>query len=230
MSDWWLDEVSHAGAEHLDPSYVDGYDTKAGYDPTDDIAALELVGLSPNSIVIDLGAGTGTFAIAAAKRCGHVIAIDVSAAMAEAIRRRSAADGVHNLTVVQAGFVSYDHCGAPADIVFSRNALHHLPDFWKAIAVTRIHAMLRPGGILRLRDLIFDFDPANAQHALDAWLNGASPDPAGGYTADELRAHVREEFSTYRWIIEAMLDHAGFQILTCDYRRSVYGTYTCRRR
>jgi hypothetical protein len=29
---WWLDELAHAGDEHLDPAYVAGYETKAGYD------------------------------------------------------------------------------------------------------------------------------------------------------------------------------------------------------
>ncbi len=47
--------------------------------------------------------------------------------------------------------------------MFTRNALHHLPDFWKAIALDRIATFLRPGGVLRLHDLIFDFQPAAAE-------------------------------------------------------------------
>ena len=32
----------------------------------------------------------------------------------------------------------YEHGGPPADFVFTRNALHQVPDFWKAIALDRI--------------------------------------------------------------------------------------------
>ena len=55
-------------------------------------------------------------------------------------------------------------------------------------------------------------------------------DPALGWTASELAEHVRIEFSTYSWLLEAMLDRTGFEILDRDYRRHVYGAYTCRRR
>jgi hypothetical protein len=41
--------------------------------------------------------------------------------------------------------------------VYTRNALHQLPDFWKAVALDLVGQMLRPGGVLRLRDLLHDF-------------------------------------------------------------------------
>jgi hypothetical protein len=40
MRRWWLDEIAHAGDEHLDVRYVAGYDRKAGFDPAEDIDAL----------------------------------------------------------------------------------------------------------------------------------------------------------------------------------------------
>ena len=46
-----------------------------------------------------------------------------------------------NLTdveVVQAGFLTYEHRGRPADFVYSRFAFHHLPDFWKAVTLARV--------------------------------------------------------------------------------------------
>ncbi len=30
---WFLDELAHVGSEHLEPTYVQGYDQKAGFDP-----------------------------------------------------------------------------------------------------------------------------------------------------------------------------------------------------
>ncbi|MEN3305491.1 MAG: hypothetical protein V7603_1693 [Micromonosporaceae bacterium] len=107
------------------------------------------------------------------------------------------------------------------------HALHQLPDFWKAIALDRIAGILRPGGLLRVRDLIYDFRPAAAAEFLDRWLDNAADDPAEGYTRDDYAEHVRAEFSTYRWLFEPMLAAAGFQIVTADYAGSIYGAYTC---
>lgn len=229
MKNWWLDETSHAGAEHLDAAYVAGYERKSGYDPSADLDALRGHGLGGGATLVDLGAGTGVFTAAAAKVCGRVIAVDLSPAMTAVLRNKVDVLGLGNVTVVDAGFLSYEHDGEPADFVFSRNALHQLPDFWKGVALNRIATMLRPGGILRLLDLAYDFEPAEADERIDAWFAGAVTDPAVGYTADDLAAHVRTEFSTYSWLLDALLEHTGFTILERNYRRGAYGTYTCRR-
>jgi SAM-dependent methyltransferase len=72
---------------------------------------------------------------------------------------------------VHAGFLTYLHHGDPADVVYSRYALHHLPDFWKAVALDRIHAILRPGGIFRLWDVVFNFRPSEAAERIEAWCS-----------------------------------------------------------
>ncbi|MBA2508107.1 MAG: methyltransferase domain-containing protein [Nocardioidaceae bacterium] len=230
MKPWWLDERSHAGAEHLDERYVSGYDRKAGFDPTEDLDVLQRHGLASDSVVVDLGAGTGGFALAVAGLCRHVVAVDVSPAMTAAIRGRVTELGLDNVSVVDGRFLSYEHHGQPADVIFTRNALHQLPDFWKAIALDRMASMLRPGGILRLRDLVYDFAPAEADVRIEAWMSGAVTDPALGWTADELAEHVRGEFSTYSWVLDGMLDKTSFDIVDRTFRRSAYGTYTCKRR
>jgi ubiquinone/menaquinone biosynthesis C-methylase UbiE len=225
-----LDELAHAGPEHLDPAFVAGYERKQGYpEPAEDLAVLAEHGLDERSTVVDLGAGTGRFALAAARRFGQVTAVDISPAMLQALRERAAAAGVDNLRCVQAGFLSYRHVGPPADAVYSRNALHQLPDFWKAVALDRIGRMMRPGGVLRLRDLVYDFQPSEADAVFQRWLDGAADDPTQGYTRADLAEHIRSEYSTFRWLLEPMLAAAGFEILTADFSRSVYGAYTCRR-
>ena len=119
------------------------------------------------------------------------------------------------------------HTGPPADEVFTRNALHQLPDFWKVLALERIAGLLRPGGVLRLHDLIFDFQPAEAGTVLGAWLEDAAEDPSLGYTRDDFARHLRTEFSTFRWLFEPMLAAAGLDIVTAGFDGRVYGTYTC---
>ena len=168
--------MAHAGAEHLDPAFVAGYDRKQGYpDPAGDLAVFAAHGLGATSAVLDLGAGSGQFALAAARRFGHVTAVDVSPVMVALLGERAAAAGLANLDCVQAGFLSYEHSGPPVDGVYTRNALHQLPDFWKAVALDRIAAMMRPGGVLRLRDLIFDFRPAEAAQVFRAGSSTPRP-------------------------------------------------------
>ncbi|MGW4588092.1 methyltransferase domain-containing protein [Amycolatopsis thermoflava] len=218
---WMLDELAHAGPEHLDPGFVAGFDRKQGRpDPSEDLALLD------GHTVVDLGAGTGRFAVAAAKKFERVVAVDVSPAMLAVIR--SAA--LPNVECVQAGFLTYEHRGEPADAVFTRHALHPLPDFWKAIALHRIAGMLRPGGLLRLRDLIYDFQPGETETVLRDWFDQAVTDPEVGYTRDDLAEHVRTEHSTFRWLLEPMLDAAGFEVLDVRFTGRVYGAYTCQKR
>ena len=223
-----LDEMAHAGPEHLDDDFIAGYDKKQGYpDAAGDIAAFEAHGLDAASRIVDLAAGTGQFAVQAAQRFGHVTAADVSPAMLAALRRKAAAAGADNLEIVRAGFLSYAHEGPPADGVFTRNALHQIPDFFKGIALTRIAGILRPGGVLRLCDLVYDFRPDAAGEIFGAWFAGAAENPAEGYTAADYAEHVRTEYSTYRWLLEPLIETAGFEITDVTFRGRTYGDYTC---
>ncbi len=230
MTSWYPDEQVYAGAEHLDARYVAAYDRKARFDPSEDIDLLLAAGMDEQSIVIDLGAGTGTFAVAVSRHCREVVAVDVSAAMVEVLRRRVLDEGATNVRVVRAGFLTYQHHGDRADVVFTRNSLHQLPDFWKVVALQRMTSVLQPRGIARIRDLIFDFDPEDTDQRIDAWMAGAVRDPDLGFTAGELAAHVRGEFSTFSWLFEQMLDKVGLEVLDRSFVRSAYGAYTCTRR
>lgn len=227
---WFPDEVAHAGSEHLDPGYVPGYDRKAGTDPTEDVGLLRDLGLNERHTLVDLGAGTGTFALAAAPFCGRVIAVDVSPVMLARLEQKAGEQGIANIECVLAGFLSYEHRGDPADVVYSRNALHHLPDFWKAIALRRIAGFLKPGGIFRLHDLVYSFDPDAAERVFEAWFEGAASNPEDGWTREELETHVREEFSTFSWLLEPMLERVGFELQHVAYSPAgVYSAYTCIR-
>ena len=230
---WMIDELAHAGPEHLEPAYVAGYDRKAGYDRgdgsdlADDLAVFRAHGVAETSTIVDLGAGTGRFALAAARQFRRVVAVDVSPAMLSHLREQAAEAGLSNLVCVRAGFLTYENAGPPVDGLYTRNALHQLPDFWKALALERSARLLRPGGVLRLRDLIFDFTPSQADGVIDRWLDRAVDDPTQGYTRDDFAEHLRTEHSTFRWLFEPMLAAAGFEIVAADFRAGVYGAYTC---
>ena len=224
---WLPDELARAGEEHLDPAYVATYDRKARFDPTEEVDLLRSLGLDAEKTLVDLGSGTGTIALAVAPFCRRVVAVDVSPAMLAVANAQALRLGIDNIEWVPSGLVTYEHRGEPADFVYSRNALHHLPDFWKAIALERIHSWMRPGGFLRLHDILFSFEPGEAPQAIEAWLADAAEDPAEGWTRRELEAHMRDEHSTFTWLLEPMLERAGFEVRDVRHRSSVYAAYVC---
>ncbi|MFI5054245.1 MAG: class I SAM-dependent methyltransferase [Acidimicrobiia bacterium] len=226
---WVPDELGYAGEEHLDPGYVSGYDRKQQFDPADDVAILQALGMGRSSALVDLGAGTGTLAFAAAAVLRHVTAVDISPVMVAALRQRAEDDRIDNVDIVCAGYLSYEHAGPQPDAVYTRNALHHLPDFWKSIALERIAGLLPSGGVLLIRDLVYDFLPSQADEYLDHWIDGGVDDPAMGYTREDLIEHIRTECSTYRWLFEPLVAAAGFEVIEARFRRSVYASYTCRK-
>lgn len=220
---WYPDERTHAGPEHLDTEYVAGYDAKAGHDVEESLETLRRHGLGPETTLVDLGCGTGLVAAAAAAEARSVVGVDPSPAMLELARRRSEA-----VEWIEAGFLTYEHDGDAPRLVHSRHALHHLPDFWKGVALARIHDLLALGGVFVLRDLVYGFEPAEADHKIEDWLARAAPSPEAGWTCGELETHVREEHSTFAWLLEPLLVHAGFEILERDVGGGIYATYVCR--
>lgn len=137
--------------------------------------------------------------------------------MLEALRAKIAALGLSNVEVVQAGFLTYEHRGRPADFVYSRYALHHLPDFWKAVALDRVRRILRPGGVLRLWDVVYNFEPAHAQERLEAWCATGGTEVDSEWSRAELEEHVRDEHSTLTWLLEPMIKRCGFEIEAAVY-------------
>jgi ubiquinone/menaquinone biosynthesis C-methylase UbiE len=166
---WLLDEVASAGRENLDVAHVERYDSKMDARAVDEIELLRAAGLDAASVVIDLGSGTGQFALTVAPMCRRVVAVDPSPVMLRRLRHKADEAAVNNVEIAAAGFLTYDHRGDPADIVYSRYALHHLPDLWKVVALGRVRAMLRPGGVLRLWDVVYSFDLDEAHERIEAW-------------------------------------------------------------
>ncbi len=149
--------------------------------------------------------------------------------MVAAIRARSTDAAAENVRTVQAGLLGYVHEGNPVDAIYTRNALHHLPDAWKAVALRRTAGLLREGGTLRLRDLVFSFPAADAEAGIRRWIDAtAAEDQAVGWTRPELETHVRDEHSTFTWLLEPMLAGAGFEIVASAYAPvGAYADYTC---
>ena len=217
MQGWRLDESSTAGRENLDADHVQRYDAKEDADAATEVEVLAGLGLGANSTIVEFGPGTGQFTVEAARRFRSVTAVDVSTVMLDRLREKIDRDDLRNVEVVEAGFVSYDHQGPEVDCVYSRFALHHLPDFWKGIALSRMRRMLAPGGHVRLWDVVYNFEPDEAEDRIEAWCATAGTSIDSEWGRWELEEHVRDEHSTFTWLLEAMFERCGFVVASAEY-------------
>ncbi|WP_374569950.1 class I SAM-dependent methyltransferase [Phenylobacterium sp.] len=223
--DWWYDDRRHLGLDFEDAAQVATYDARQGGDPARDRALLERLGLTAEMAMADIGCGTGLLACEAAAMCRQVQAIDVSAAMLAAARARAEAQGLENIAFQRAGFLSFE--ARDLDLITTKNALHHLPDFWKAMALARMHGALKPGGRLYIRDVMFAAPPHRLAQAVEDWIGWLAANT--GYSREEAASHVREEHSTFAWAIARMLADCGFDVVE-HIQDGVYGQFTAVRR
>ena len=113
------------------------------------------------------------------------------------------------------------------DLVVSEFTLHHLPDFWKAVALSRIHGALKPGACFFLRDIVFSSMPDGPERDIEAWADFNIKNH--GFSRDSVVTHMRDEYSTFGWVIERMLTDVGFTLVSADYHAPLHGTYLLRK-
>lgn len=226
---WLYDEYQDFGFSNLEE--IAAYEKKSGADPADEREFLKELGVSREHTLIDFGCGTGVLALEAAKLCKKVYAVDVSAPMLDYMRSKAERQGIHNVGYFKQGFLSYEHRDEPVDFIITVRALHHLPDFWKVQALERMSKMLKSGGTFYLNDLVYSFEPQEAESVIENWMSKVLPEAEGGFPRSFFEEHVREEYSTYSWLLEAMLDKTGFDIKEIEYSDlKTYARYTCIKR
>ena len=224
---WRYDEFKSVGRDYGQPAEVAVYDSS--HADFRDVAAesdraLDLLAIAPRERLVDFGCGTGTFAIQAARRGAEVLAVDVSSAMLTLARAKAAQAGVSGIDFQHAGFLTADIADGTVDAIASTFAFHHLPDFWKGVALRRLHGMLKPGGRFYLHDVVIE-EP----HALEniaAFI--AQQEKAGGaFLRDDAEGHFRDEYSTYDWVMDGLLARAGFALVRKQIAGGVIATYLC---
>jgi ubiquinone/menaquinone biosynthesis C-methylase UbiE len=104
---------------------------------------------------VDLGAGTGFVALALAPLVDSVLAVDISAAMAESLAVHAAQAGLENVRTEVADLRTFTMPAASADLVVSSYALHHLRDRDKRALAAEVARWLRPGGRIVVADMMF---------------------------------------------------------------------------
>lgn len=112
---------------------------------------IEALALKAGQSVADIGAGTGYFSVRLARAAAapKVFAVDLEPKMVEHLTKRAAAEGLKNITAVQASTTS-PNLPEPVDVVMVIDTYHHIgsrPAYFAALK-----AKLRPGGRLAIVD------------------------------------------------------------------------------
>ncbi|MYW01054.1 class I SAM-dependent methyltransferase, partial [Streptomyces sp. SID3343] len=136
----WDGEVGAHWAEH-----ADRYDAIMH---AFDGALFAAAGIGASDHVLDIGCGTGHTTRLAARRAaqGHAVGIDLSGAMLERARERSAAHGLANVSFVQGDAQVYPFPFADFDVAISRGGVMFFADH--AAAFATIRRALLPAGRL----------------------------------------------------------------------------------
>jgi ubiquinone/menaquinone biosynthesis C-methylase UbiE len=129
-------------------------------------AAFRKAGLIPGKIAADLGAGTGFITEGLVDNGMHVIAVDQSPAMLEAMKMKFGENGPVHYQIGTAEQLPIP--SASVDYVFANMYLHHVES--PPEALTEIARILKPGGKVIITDLdehTFEF-LRTEQH--DRWM------------------------------------------------------------
>src|SRR5690349_23799707 len=216
--DWYYNEHGRMG---LEPAVASIYDR---HDDSDlrARAALKMLGVKPGWKVADIGCGNGVLATEAALMGAEVDAIDISEAML-ALADIYARDRRAVVRTQPAGLLSFAYEPNSYDLIVSEFTLHHLPDFWKAVALSRIFAALKPGANFYLRDIVFVSMPDGSDRSVEQWADSNTKNH--DFARDSIVTHMRDEYSTFGWVMERMLTEIGFTLISADYHAPMHGTY-----
>ncbi len=231
MKDWSYNEFLQVGIDYSKKSVVDGYDDDM--ESFRDYAAeakqfLDKLKVSnaKELTVIDLGCGTGAFPLHAAKYFKQILAVDVSQEMLNIASAKVNARQIKNVDFFHSGFLQFQPENR-ADIAHTKWAFHHLPDYWKQAGLLNMNKMLKMGGTLFLADLVFQFD-SNYEANTDLLINDLSNEFSEAFIA-ELKVHIRDEYSTFDWILQGLIERAGFSIESINIESSLVSEYFCKK-
>ena len=212
MNELIYDEFSQVGVDFKDLNKVNDYDLDMAFRKTapETQSIFQQLGLTRDSTLLDVGTGTGSLSIAAAKLCKFVYAIDVSETMLNNAQKNAQKCALKNITFFKAGFLSYEHKGSKLDHIVSFLSLHHLPDFWKQIALLHLNSMMKMNGTFYLADQVFAFDANDYKNKLNHWVDINRERSHNESFVNDVKTSICKEYTTYSWILETMLGNAGF--------------------
>src|SRR5437899_9960511 len=184
--DWYSNERRQIGLGSAVASIYDRHDDS-------DVrarAALTMLGVQRGWQVADIGCGNGVLACEAALMGAEVDAIDISPAML-ALAEIQARDRKVAIRTQPAGLLSFAYQPNSYDLIVSEFTLHHLPDFWKVVALSRIFSALKSGACFYLRDIVFVSMPEGPERDVEQWADFSIKNH--DFDRDSVVTHMRED-------------------------------------
>lgn len=120
---------------------------------------LDWAGIQPGEVVLELGAGSGVFTVAAAQRVGpqgRLVAVDIQPEMIKRVEQRVQGAGLTNVETRVADAYHLPLADASVDRAFLVSVLEEIPDPLRALAELR--RVLKPDGILSITAEFIDPD------------------------------------------------------------------------
>ncbi len=228
-NEWQYNELQQIGVDYENHDEVARYDARMHKlrDIKAEINDLTKYTLpASDSVILEIGTGTGEFAVALAAKSQKLTAIDVSPVMLEFAKKKAKDRGIKNIEFHHAGFLTYNESPEQFDIIFTQLALHHLPDFWKSLALKNIYNLLKKGGRFFLKDVIYPSNIENYDSFFNSIIEEIKSSTASEFTKEYIE-HIKREHSTLDWIIESLLRKTGFSILETKVESSLIYTYLC---
>ena len=156
--------------------------------------------LTPGDVVADIGAGSGLFEVALAKKVspgGTVYAVDIDEGFFADIRKRAAEAGMSNVKTVLGKFTDHNLPVKNVDMAFFHDVLHHVED--RAAYLKSLGPYLKPAG----RVVIIDYEAGQGPHGkqpelqvtreqLAAWMSAA-----GFVQSDDIKLFPDRYFLVY---------------------------------
>ncbi|MBP1909672.1 class I SAM-dependent methyltransferase [Methanolobus bombayensis] len=229
LPEWYYDELIQVGTDYGSEDEVLSYDRKMATIrniPKEAEIMCQLINIQPGDEILEIGCGTGEFSIELSKHCKQVTALDISQKMLDFAEKKAKSRKRENVRFVNAGFLTFDSGDEVYDAVVTQLVLHHLPDFWKFIALKNISSMLKSGGKFFLKDVVFssetpDFDSYFSQ------LFRTMPPETDEKIVEEMKLHIKEEYSTFDWTMKGLIEQAGFRIEEYEHKNGFMATYLC---
>ncbi|MCE7053157.1 methyltransferase domain-containing protein [Algoriphagus sp. AGSA1] len=227
IDSWKYNEFKQVGKDYSSEEEVNVYESShADFRDIkqESVELIEKLKLKANDVLADFGSGTGIFAMEAAKVCKKVFAVDISNKMLAYSKNKAIQNSITNIEFCNSGFLNFKIDDESLNFATSTFSFHHLPDYWKGIALERLNKMLAYGGCLYIKDVVIE--KKNSTRNIQGFID-RQEFLGGDFLKEDAEVHFREEFSTYDWILDGLLERSGFKILGKELYDGVIAEYLC---
>ncbi len=180
--------------------------------------------------ILELGCGTGNLSVLVAKAFPNssLHVVDVSGESLEACRGRLGTEDRFHFT--EQDFRRLDFDATSFDLVVSSIAIHHLRSEEKRSLFERVHAWLKPGGILAYADQCRGATSDLYQRHMDNWKERTFDAGSTEEEWDMWMAH-QQQHDHHDPLVDQIdwLRSAGFSVVDCPWRYLLWSVIQARK-